>query len=93
MVIPAVLIFLQPDLGTMLVFAFVVAVMLLGAGISARQALVMSGVGWAATLAVQLGLLQEHQINRIRVLIDQRSTPPASDGIFVRAFWRSARAS
>lgn len=76
MVIPAILIFLQPDLGTMLVFVFIVVVMLFGAGISARQALVVAGAGAAIVLAViQLGLLQEFQVNRIRVLINPELDP------------------
>jgi len=76
MVIPAILIFLQPDLGTMLVFVFVVMVMLFGAGISARQALVVTGGGVGVTLAIiQLGLLQEFQLNRIRVLITPTLDP------------------
>lgn len=76
MVIPAALIFLQPDLGTMLVFAFVVLVMLFGAGISARQILVVSGAGLGLTLAViQLGLLQDYQLNRIRVLMNPGLDP------------------
>ncbi|CAN5237433.1 rod shape-determining protein RodA [soil metagenome] len=76
MVVPAALIFLQPDLGTMLVFAFVVLVMLFGAGISARQILVVAGAGFGLTLAViQLGLLQDYQLNRIRVLINPGLDP------------------
>lgn len=76
MVIPAILIFLEPDLGTMLVFVFIVVVMLFGAGISARQALVVAGAGAAAVLAiVQLGLLQEFQLNRLRVLINPDLDP------------------
>ncbi len=76
MVIPATLIFLQPDLGTMLVFAFILIVMLFGAGISARQALVLSGAGVGLTLAViQLGLFQEYQLDRIRVLLDPTRDP------------------
>ena len=59
MVIPAALIFLQPDLGTMLIFAFLLMVLLFGAGISARQALVVSGAGLAVGLAIfQFGLLR-----------------------------------
>ncbi|MGH8928574.1 MAG: rod shape-determining protein RodA [Acidimicrobiia bacterium] len=70
MAIPSILIFLQPDLGTMLAFGFLVIVMLFGAGISGRQMLVLSGLGLAALLAVvQLGLLRDYQVDRIRVLM------------------------
>ncbi len=76
MVLPSILIFLQPDLGTMLVFSFLVVVMLFGAGISARQGLVLSGAGLAAALAVfQFGLLKGYQLDRIRVLITPELDP------------------
>jgi rod shape determining protein RodA len=76
MAVPAALIFLQPDLGTMLVFAFVVLVMLFGAGISGRQFLVLGGAGVGLTLAVlQLGFLQDYQINRLRVLMNPELDP------------------
>ncbi|HJQ96437.1 MAG TPA: rod shape-determining protein RodA [Acidimicrobiia bacterium] len=76
MVIPAALIFLQPDLGTMLIFAFLLVVLLFGAGISARQALVVSGVGLALGMAIfQFGLLRAYQLDRIRVLIDPTLDP------------------
>ena len=76
MVVPAALIFLQPDLGTMLIFAFLLVVLLFGAGISARQALVVSGVGLAVGMAIfQFGLLKAYQLDRIRVLIDPTLDP------------------
>lgn len=74
--VPVVLIFLQPDLGTMLVFAFALIVMLFGAGISGRQILVLSGLGIAALFVVfQLGLLENYQLDRIRVLMDPTIDP------------------
>lgn len=74
--VPVVLIFLQPDLGTMLVFAFALIVMLFGAGISGRQILVLSGLGIVALMAVvQLGLLRDYQLDRIRVLMDPTVDP------------------
>ncbi len=74
--VPGILIFLQPDLGTMLVFAFLTIVMLFGAGISGRQILVLSGLGVAllATVA-QLGVLRDYQVDRIRVLMDPTIDP------------------
>ena len=76
MAVPGILIFLQPDLGTMLVFAFVTIVMLFGAGISGRQILVLSGLGLASVVAVvQLGVLRDYQVNRIRVLMDPDLDP------------------
>ncbi|HJR87339.1 MAG TPA: rod shape-determining protein RodA [Acidimicrobiia bacterium] len=76
MVVPAALIFLQPDLGTMLIFAFLLMVLLFGAGISARQALVVSGAGLAVGIAVfQFGLLRSYQLDRIRVLFNPNLDP------------------
>lgn len=76
MALPGALIFLQPDLGTMLVFAFLTIVMLFGAGISGRQILVLSGLGVAALMAVvQLGILRDYQVDRIRVLMDPTIDP------------------
>jgi rod shape determining protein RodA len=76
MALPSILIFLQPDLGTMLVFAFVTIVMLFGAGMSGRQMLVLSGLGLAALLAIfQFGLLRDYQVDRIRVLMDPTIDP------------------
>jgi rod shape determining protein RodA len=76
MAVPGVLIFLQPDLGTMLVFAFVTIVMLFGAGISGRQILVLSGLGVGALVSVaQLGVLRDYQVDRIRVLMDPTIDP------------------
>jgi rod shape determining protein RodA len=74
--VPGILIFLQPDLGTMLVFAFLTVVMLFGAGISGRQILVLSGLGVGLLVAVvQLGVLRDYQVNRIRVLMDPTIDP------------------
>jgi rod shape determining protein RodA len=74
--VPGILIFLQPDLGTMLVFAFLTIVMLFGAGISGRQILVLSGLGVGLLVAVvQLGVLRDYQVNRIRVLMDPTIDP------------------
>jgi rod shape determining protein RodA len=64
--VPSALIFVQPDLGTMLVFGFVSVVMLYVAGTSARQ------IGLLAVLAVialivafELNILEEYQLNRL----------------------------
>lgn len=74
--VPSVLIFLQPDLGTTLVFGFILLAMMFVAGASWRQLLALVGtfvIGIAA--AFQLDLLSEYQMNRIRVLIDPTIDP------------------
>jgi rod shape determining protein RodA len=69
--VPAGLIFLQPDLGTMLVFAAVLLVMLFVAGSTMRQ------LGFLALAAVigtvglfQLNLIKEYQVDRLTAFID-----------------------
>ncbi len=63
--IPAVLIILQPDLGTMLVLAATVFGVLAVAGVPRRWliSLFVGGVS-VAVLAVSLGLLKQYQLNR-----------------------------
>lgn len=63
---PAVLIFLQPDLGTMLVFGFVTVVMLFIAGTNMRQ-LVILGVAAIALLIVSIeaDVLKGYQVDRL----------------------------
>lgn len=63
---PSVLIFVQPDLGTMLVFGFVTFVMLFVAGTTVRQLVMLIVLGIALLLvAVQLDLLHEYQLERL----------------------------
>ena len=64
--LPAGLIFLQPDLGTMLVFAFVVIAMLFSAGATMRQLAFIGVATIIATVGVfQLDLIQDYQVDRL----------------------------
>ena len=64
--VPSALIFLQPDLGTMLVFGFVTVVMLFVAGTTVRQIVVLGVLGiFALVAAFQLDILQEYQLDRL----------------------------
>jgi len=69
--IPAVLIFLQPDLGTMLVFFFVSVVMLFVGGTTFRQ---LAFIGLAAIVVAvalfQLGAIKQYQIDRVTSYLD-----------------------
>lgn len=74
--VPAVLILREPDLGTTMVFGFILFSMLFVAGATWRQmvALVTSAVvGMAAVL--RLELLSEYQMNRIEVLFKPGTDP------------------
>ena len=69
--IPAGLIFLQPDLGTMLVFAFVVLVMLFAAGSTLRQLGFLALATIIGTVGLfQLNLIKDYQITRLTAFID-----------------------
>jgi len=69
--LPAVLIFLQPDLGTMLVFAFASVVMLFVGGASLRQLAFIALAAIVMAVALfQVGAIQEYQINRVTSFLD-----------------------
>ncbi|MFQ5948902.1 MAG: rod shape-determining protein RodA [Acidimicrobiia bacterium] len=76
---PALLIFLQPDLGTMAVFGFVLVAMLFVAGATIRQLAALFGAGLIGLwLALRMDLLQEYQIQRITSFFDPSSDPLSS---------------
>lgn len=68
---PAILIFLQPDLGTMLVFAFASVVMMFIGGTSLRQLafIALAAVVMAVAL-FQVGAIKEYQITRVTSFLD-----------------------
>ncbi|MFH1331400.1 MAG: rod shape-determining protein RodA [Actinomycetota bacterium] len=66
MAVPSALIFVQPDLGTMLTFGFIALVMLFVAGITVRQlALLLVGALIAVVVAFQLDILKDYQLDRL----------------------------
>jgi rod shape determining protein RodA len=70
--LPALLIFIQPDLGTMLVFIAVLLVVLLVGGARTRDLLLLIGAGIVVVVVVfQFGVLKEYQLNRFRAFLDQ----------------------
>ncbi|GBE25973.1 Rod shape-determining protein RodA [bacterium BMS3Bbin02] len=70
--VPAVLIFIQPDLGTMLVFGFITVVMLFVAGTTGRQLgfLMFAALG-GVVMMVQTNLLEGYQIRRLTAFLDE----------------------
>lgn len=69
--LPAVLIFRQPDLGTMLVFGFVFLVMLFVGGATMRQLGFLALAAIVLTVGLfQLNLIKEYQIDRLTGFID-----------------------
>jgi rod shape determining protein RodA len=74
--VPAVLIYKEPDLGTTLVFGFILLVMLFVAGGTWRQIVALtSGAALAIFMALQRGWLADYQLDRIRVLFDSTIDP------------------
>ncbi|MFQ5522015.1 MAG: rod shape-determining protein RodA [Acidimicrobiia bacterium] len=74
--IPAIFIYRQPDLGTTLVFGFILFAMLFVAGASWRQMVALAVTAAAGVAAVlRFGLLSAYQMNRIRVLFDPTIDP------------------
>jgi rod shape determining protein RodA len=72
--IPAALIFAQPDLGTMLVFAFVLLAMLFVAGVTMRQLGFLGVATIIGTVGIfQLNLIKAYQIDRLTAFIDPGS--------------------
>ena len=78
-VVPALLVFLQPDLGTSIVFAAILVGMLVVAGTRARYLGILALT--AAVLIVsgfQVGLVREYQIERLRAFLDPTSVNEAA---------------
>ena len=74
--IPSVLIYKQPDLGTMLVFVFVMMAMLFAAGSSWRQLITLTVTGALATIFMfQTDRIATYQLDRIRVLFEPSIDP------------------
>jgi len=72
--LPALLVFLQPDLGSSIVFAAILVGMLVVAGARARY---LALLGLTAVVLIvagfQVGLVREYQIERLRAFLDPAS--------------------
>lgn len=70
------LVFIQPDLGTALVFAAIAAGMLYAAGVNLWILAGLGGTaGLAALLAVKLNVLHQYQVNRLLVFLNPQADP------------------
>lgn len=77
--IPAVLIFRQPDLGTMLVFGFVAVIMLFASGTTWRQLAFLVITATVGAVGVfKSGALKSFQLRRITSFLDQSDDLAAS---------------
>jgi rod shape determining protein RodA len=79
--LPAALVLFEPDLGTTLVFGFILFVMLFVAGATWRQMLALAGAATAAVvLTLQRGWLAQYQLDRIQVLFNPDTVDPTGIG-------------
>ena len=74
--VPLLLVFLQPDIGTSIVMVAIVAGMLLVAGVSGRQLAALVAISVVLLVAAfQLGVIKDYQLERLRAFIDRENTP------------------
>ena len=79
--IPAFLIFQEPDLGTTMVFGFILFAMLFVGGATWRQLVALFGAAVVAVVAIwEFGLLRAHQLARIDVLFRPDEVDPQGIG-------------
>lgn len=70
-VVPTALVFLQPDLGTSMVFLWTAAVLFLIAGIPARYLVTLALGGLVAMIvALQTGVIEAYQLRRLTAFLD-----------------------
>jgi rod shape determining protein RodA len=81
--VPAVLVFLQPDFGTSIVFVWTTAVLFLLGGVQARYlaALAVAGV-ITAVAALQSGLIQAYQLSRLTAFLNAGDASAAQTAAF-----------
>ena len=73
--VPIGLIYLQPDLGSALVFLAVLLGVLAVGGASPRHLAVLAGLGLTAVVVVfQLGVLEKYQLDRFGAFLDQQDS-------------------
>jgi rod shape determining protein RodA len=72
--VPIGLVLLQPDLGTVMVLAVIIVVILAMAGVSGRQMVVLGLLAVTGVYAVVgLGLLKQYQLDRLTTFLDPES--------------------
>jgi len=74
-VLPMGLIYLQPDLGTLIVFVWLVFILMLVGGVKGRYMFLLFVAGLVAiVLAFRFGLLHDYQIARLTAFLDPGNT-------------------
>ncbi len=77
LVLPLVLVYVQPDLGMTITYLFIGGVLILVSGVRLWQVALLGGMGLAA-LPFLWGTLQGYMLERIRIFLDPQSNPDAS---------------
>ena len=81
--IPAGLVFLQPDLGTAITFVWVLMVLLLVGGVKIRYLVGLAVAGVAAVIgALQAGLIAPYQLSRLTAFLDAADADAAQSAAF-----------
>jgi rod shape determining protein RodA len=76
--LPALLVFLQPDLGTSIVIASILVGVLVVAGTRARHLGILAITAMILIFgALQTGLVRDYQIDRLRAFLDPENVPQA----------------
>ena len=74
--LPSALVFLEPDLGTMMVFVALTAALLLVGGAKVRHFLALGALGLVGLVfALQFNLIHDYQIERITAFLDPNPDP------------------
>jgi rod shape determining protein RodA len=77
--LPAVLVFLQPDLGTSIVFAAILVGVLVVSGARGRHLATLGLITVGLIFAgFHVGLVKEYQLERLRAFLDSESAPAAA---------------
>ncbi|HEY7659962.1 MAG TPA: rod shape-determining protein RodA [Actinomycetota bacterium] len=77
--VPALLVFLQPDLGTSIVFVAILAGVLIVAGARGRHLAILALTAVTLIFAgFQAGLVQDYQLERLRAFLDPASATQAA---------------
>ena len=75
-VIPMLLVFVQPDIGTTIILAAILVALLVASGAGAKYLAVLAVVGSLAILgAFQLHIIKDYQVQRISSFLDPQSDP------------------
>ena len=81
--VPTVLVFLQPDFGTSIVFVWTTAVLCLLGGVQARYLLAMATSGLVAiVVAFQTELIQAYQVSRLTAFLNAGDASAAQTAAF-----------